>query len=203
MACGADWLCVPVGNQVNQGRKFCHWLNEKSISMPVIMVMSVWARRGAADGFLIRDLSQVLAVICGTFLMAAKWFITASDRRGLRWRAAMSHWRVLWNYSLDKWHFHLEPIRKCGSSLIVNLCTVCLCTDVIGVCKSVEDVTRITTKNSREVSKRNIQLMDMSSRVIQLTMWGNDVRKRPNLPLLIIYLQLCNPHPCVLNIQYT
>ncbi|XP_056613612.1 replication protein A 70 kDa DNA-binding subunit [Triplophysa dalaica] len=46
--------------------------------------------------------------------------------------------------------------------------------DVIGVCKSVEDVTRITTKNSREVSKRNIQLIDMSSRVIQLTMWGND-----------------------------
>lgn len=46
--------------------------------------------------------------------------------------------------------------------------------DVIGVCKSVEDVTRITTKNSREVSKRNIQLMDMSGRVIQLTMWGND-----------------------------
>ncbi|XP_055052609.1 replication protein A 70 kDa DNA-binding subunit [Misgurnus anguillicaudatus] len=46
--------------------------------------------------------------------------------------------------------------------------------DVIGVCKSVEDVTRITTKNSREVSKRNIQLMDMSGKVIQLTMWGND-----------------------------
>ncbi|XP_030633337.1 replication protein A 70 kDa DNA-binding subunit [Chanos chanos] len=44
--------------------------------------------------------------------------------------------------------------------------------DVIGVCKSAEDVTRITTKNSREVSKRNIQLMDMSGRVIQVTMWG-------------------------------
>uniref|UniRef100_A0A4W4DQL9 Replication protein A subunit n=1 Tax=Electrophorus electricus TaxID=8005 RepID=A0A4W4DQL9_ELEEL len=46
--------------------------------------------------------------------------------------------------------------------------------DVIGVCKSVEDVTRITTKNSREVSKRNIQLMDMSGRVIQVTMWGTE-----------------------------
>ncbi|XDV32252.1 hypothetical protein PO909_003115 [Leuciscus waleckii] len=46
--------------------------------------------------------------------------------------------------------------------------------DVIGVCKNTEDVMRITTKNSREVSKRNIQLMDMSGRVIQLTMWGND-----------------------------
>ncbi|XP_052472753.1 replication protein A 70 kDa DNA-binding subunit [Carassius gibelio] len=46
--------------------------------------------------------------------------------------------------------------------------------DVIAVCKNTEDVTRITTKNSREVSKRNIQLMDMSGKVIQLTMWGND-----------------------------
>ncbi|KAK2881000.1 hypothetical protein Q8A67_018268 [Cirrhinus molitorella] len=46
--------------------------------------------------------------------------------------------------------------------------------DVIGVCKNTEDVTRITTKNSREVSKRNIQLMDISGKVIQLTMWGND-----------------------------
>ncbi|KAK7156501.1 hypothetical protein R3I94_006536 [Phoxinus phoxinus] len=46
--------------------------------------------------------------------------------------------------------------------------------DVIGVCKNTEDVMRIMTKNSREVSKRNIQLMDMSGRVIQLTMWGND-----------------------------
>uniref|UniRef100_A0AAR2L7J4 Replication protein A subunit n=1 Tax=Pygocentrus nattereri TaxID=42514 RepID=A0AAR2L7J4_PYGNA len=46
--------------------------------------------------------------------------------------------------------------------------------DVIGVCKSVEDVTRITTKNSREVSKRNIQLMDMSGKTIQVTMWGKE-----------------------------
>lgn len=46
---------------------------------------------------------------------------------------------------------------------------------MIGVCKSVEDVTRITTKNSREVSKRNIQLMDMSGKLIQVTMWGNEV----------------------------
>lgn len=48
---------------------------------------------------------------------------------------------------------------------------------MIGVCKSVEDVTRITTKNSREVSKRNIQLMDMSGKIIQVTMWGNEVSR--------------------------
>ncbi|XP_028818893.1 replication protein A 70 kDa DNA-binding subunit isoform X1 [Denticeps clupeoides] len=44
--------------------------------------------------------------------------------------------------------------------------------DVIGICKSVEDVTRITTKNSREVSKRNIHLMDSSGKIITVTMWG-------------------------------
>ncbi|XP_066520386.1 replication protein A 70 kDa DNA-binding subunit [Hoplias malabaricus] len=49
--------------------------------------------------------------------------------------------------------------------------------DVIGVCKSVEDVTRITTKTSREVSKRNIQLMDMSGKVIQVTLWGAEAEK--------------------------
>lgn len=36
------------------------------------MVMAVGARQGAVVAFLMRDLSQVLAVICGTFLMAAK-----------------------------------------------------------------------------------------------------------------------------------
>uniref|UniRef100_A0A671MKK6 Replication protein A subunit n=1 Tax=Sinocyclocheilus anshuiensis TaxID=1608454 RepID=A0A671MKK6_9TELE len=54
--------------------------------------------------------------------------------------------------------------------------------DVIAVCKNTEDMTRIMTKNSREVSKRNIQLMDMSGRVIQLTMWGNDVRNGSDQP---------------------
>ena len=47
--------------------------------------------------------------------------------------------------------------------------------DVIGVVKTVEELARITTKNSREVSKRNIHLMDMSGRVISLTMWGAEV----------------------------
>lgn len=36
------------------------------------MVMAVGARRGAAGVFLIRDLSQVLAVICEMLIMAAK-----------------------------------------------------------------------------------------------------------------------------------
>lgn len=44
--------------------------------------------------------------------------------------------------------------------------------DVIGVCKSVDEVTRLTTKSNREVSKRAIDLMDMSGKVVTVTLWG-------------------------------
>lgn len=44
--------------------------------------------------------------------------------------------------------------------------------DVIGVCKSVEEVTRLTTKSNREVSKRTLNLMDMSGKLVTVTLWG-------------------------------
>lgn len=47
--------------------------------------------------------------------------------------------------------------------------------DIIGICKSYEDVTKITVKsNNREVSKRNIYLIDMSGKVVTTTLWGED-----------------------------
>ncbi|CAB1348998.1 unnamed protein product [Coregonus sp. 'balchen'] len=46
--------------------------------------------------------------------------------------------------------------------------------DVIGVCKSVADVTRLTTKNNREVSKRTINLMDQSGKLVDVTLWGEE-----------------------------
>ncbi|XP_006863517.1 PREDICTED: replication protein A 70 kDa DNA-binding subunit [Chrysochloris asiatica] len=47
--------------------------------------------------------------------------------------------------------------------------------DIIGICKSCEDATKITVKsNNREVSKRNIYLMDMSGKVVSATLWGED-----------------------------
>ncbi|KAB1264982.1 Replication protein A 70 kDa DNA-binding subunit [Camelus dromedarius] len=47
--------------------------------------------------------------------------------------------------------------------------------DIIGICKSFDDVTKITVKsNNREVSKRNIYLMDMSGKVVNATLWGED-----------------------------
>lgn len=48
--------------------------------------------------------------------------------------------------------------------------------DIIGICKSYEDATKITVKsNNREISKRNIYLMDMSGKVVSATLWGEDV----------------------------
>uniref|UniRef100_I3MX58 Replication protein A subunit n=1 Tax=Ictidomys tridecemlineatus TaxID=43179 RepID=I3MX58_ICTTR len=50
--------------------------------------------------------------------------------------------------------------------------------DIIGICKSYEDATKITVKSTnREVSKRNIYLMDMSGKVVNATLWGEDADK--------------------------
>ncbi|XP_051013910.1 replication protein A 70 kDa DNA-binding subunit [Acomys russatus] len=50
--------------------------------------------------------------------------------------------------------------------------------DIIGICKSYEDSTKITVKsNNREVSKRNIYLMDMSGKMVTATLWGEDADK--------------------------
>ncbi|XP_054989519.1 replication protein A 70 kDa DNA-binding subunit [Sorex araneus] len=50
--------------------------------------------------------------------------------------------------------------------------------DIIGVCKNCEDATKITVKsNNREVSKRNIYLMDTSGKVVCATLWGEDADK--------------------------
>ncbi|XP_058416100.1 replication protein A 70 kDa DNA-binding subunit isoform X2 [Diceros bicornis minor] len=47
--------------------------------------------------------------------------------------------------------------------------------DVIGICKNYDDATKITVKsNNREVSKRNIYLMDTSGKVVTATLWGED-----------------------------
>uniref|UniRef100_A0A7N5ZXJ1 Replication protein A subunit n=1 Tax=Anabas testudineus TaxID=64144 RepID=A0A7N5ZXJ1_ANATE len=49
--------------------------------------------------------------------------------------------------------------------------------DVIGVCKSAEDVSRITTKTSREVSKRALNLIDTTGKVVTVTLWGEEAEK--------------------------
>uniref|UniRef100_A0A8C2XJ52 Replication protein A subunit n=1 Tax=Cyclopterus lumpus TaxID=8103 RepID=A0A8C2XJ52_CYCLU len=49
--------------------------------------------------------------------------------------------------------------------------------DVIGVCKSVDEVTRLTTKSNKEVSKRTLNLMDMSGKLVTVTLWGEEAEK--------------------------
>ncbi|XP_029303832.1 replication protein A 70 kDa DNA-binding subunit-like isoform X2 [Cottoperca gobio] len=49
--------------------------------------------------------------------------------------------------------------------------------DVIGICKSADDVSRITTKTSREVSKRALNLIDTTGKVVALTLWGEEAEK--------------------------
>ncbi|XP_042354869.1 replication protein A 70 kDa DNA-binding subunit-like [Plectropomus leopardus] len=49
--------------------------------------------------------------------------------------------------------------------------------DVIGVCKDAEDVFRITTKTSREVSKRALNLIDTTGKVVTVTLWGEEAEK--------------------------
>ncbi|MEE6469177.1 hypothetical protein FKM82_008528 [Ascaphus truei] len=50
--------------------------------------------------------------------------------------------------------------------------------DVIGICKSFDEVTKITIKsNNREVSKRSIHLMDSSGKMVTTTLWGEDAEK--------------------------
>ncbi|XP_057694257.1 replication protein A 70 kDa DNA-binding subunit isoform X2 [Corythoichthys intestinalis] len=49
--------------------------------------------------------------------------------------------------------------------------------DIIGVCKSVDEVTRLTTKTNREVSKRTLNLMDTSGKIVSLTLWGEEAEQ--------------------------
>ncbi|XP_076002199.1 replication protein A 70 kDa DNA-binding subunit [Genypterus blacodes] len=49
--------------------------------------------------------------------------------------------------------------------------------DVIGVCKSVDELTRLTTKTNREVSKRTVNLMDMTGKMVTVTLWGEEAEK--------------------------
>jgi len=46
---------------------------------------------------------------------------------------------------------------------------------VIGIVKGVEDVRSLTSKQGKELKKRDIHLVDESQVQIRLTLWANDV----------------------------
>ncbi|KYO17150.1 replication protein A DNA-binding subunit [Alligator mississippiensis] len=50
--------------------------------------------------------------------------------------------------------------------------------DVIGICKSYDDITKITVKSTnREVSKRNVHLIDTSGKMVTTTLWGDEAER--------------------------
>ena len=59
-------------------------------------------------------------------------------------------------------------------------------TDVIGIVKGVEDVRSLTSKQGRELKKRDIFLVDESQVQIRLTLWANDVSRSLMLLLSLI-----------------
>ncbi|XP_060612739.2 replication protein A 70 kDa DNA-binding subunit [Anolis sagrei] len=49
--------------------------------------------------------------------------------------------------------------------------------DVIGVCKTYEDAIKLTMKSNREVSKRDVHLVDASGKTVTVALWGTEADK--------------------------
>jgi len=57
-------------------------------------------------------------------------------------------------------------------------------TDVVGIVKSAEEIRMLTTKQGKELKKRDIILVDESQVQIRMTLWANDVRDLISASLL-------------------
>ena len=54
--------------------------------------------------------------------------------------------------------------------------------DILGVVKSVSDISTVIGRQSqKEVTKREIQLVDQSGMVVNLTLWGTNVSEMSTL----------------------
>uniref|UniRef100_A0A674MVP2 Replication protein A subunit n=1 Tax=Takifugu rubripes TaxID=31033 RepID=A0A674MVP2_TAKRU len=49
--------------------------------------------------------------------------------------------------------------------------------DVIGVCKKTDEATHFTSKSNREMSKRTLHLIDISGKLVTVTLWGEEAEK--------------------------
>jgi len=70
------------------------------------------------------------------------------------------------NTDIPKNHFSftsIEDIQECSKDDVI---------DVIGIVTEMENVETITTKASKQIMKRNITIVDTSSRSIELTFWN-------------------------------
>ncbi|XP_033126766.1 replication protein A 70 kDa DNA-binding subunit-like [Anneissia japonica] len=73
----------------------------------------------------------------------------------------------------------IDELENCAKDTIL---------DVIGVVKSAGDCTTIMTRNSQEVAKRDVQLVDDSERIVNLTLWREQAETfdASNNPVLAI-----------------
>lgn len=70
---------------------------------------------------------------------------------------------------LPSLNFNFIPINKMESHQAQSMI------DVVGVVKSAADLSTVTSKTtSKEIKKRDIQLVDQTEALIRLTLWGND-----------------------------
>ena len=60
--------------------------------------------------------------------------------------------------------------------IIIIIIIIIIAADVLGVVRSANDVATVTGRQSKkEISKRDVQLVDQSGMVVNLTLWGSDV----------------------------
>ena len=95
-----------------------------------------------------------------------------------------SSWRA------DEWIF--------PALIFVHLNLRILLVDVLGVVKGVGDVSTVVGRQSqKEVTKREVQLVDQSGMVVNLTLWGSNVSGNSNCLFdFILYVPSTPFHIC-------
>ncbi|KFM57844.1 Replication protein A DNA-binding subunit, partial [Stegodyphus mimosarum] len=75
---------------------------------------------------------------------------------------------------------HIKQIASCPKDSFV---------DVIGICVKESDVEIISMRNGKEISKRCIQLVDMSGSVITVTLWGAEAENFKRIVNFVIAIK--------------
>jgi replication factor A1 len=70
--------------------------------------------------------------------------------------------------SIPKTQYNLVPIKEITNKNANDII------DIIGICKEASPVTKFTSKNGKDLIKREITLIDPTNASIVLTLWGND-----------------------------
>ena len=77
----------------------------------------------------------------------------------------------------DKLRECLAVEKNIGATVVVRALSFSFLfrSDVIGVIKSVSDLTKVNAKDGRQLEKRNIALVDTTNHQVSLTIWEDMV----------------------------